>query len=374
MIKEGNFGPSEATILITISIVIKVFFTSPVALFNAVGTAGWYTTIISGLVAMVGFTFIYSLLKRFPGKDLVDIYKESFGKILGFIITFLFSLFLFFVAETNLCEFYQTMRVYVFPLSPNWYLSGLFVISLFVICYLGLESLARISKITIVFLVPGFAALLILAWSNFNVNNMFPILGYGLDKTITRGVVRSSVYGEVILLAVFANSLQGSKFIKREGYLSLIVATIINSILVIAFTLCYPYYRLQEMVSPMYELTTFIQFGRFFTRVDSVFLFVWIIGSLISISLIFYSAIWIYCKLFKIGDKRPVVLSGCVILFLISLLQKDIITVVTQNVKVIRNYGSIPFYIIPLIALIVSAIRRKRGDSNEAGSDAKAKA
>lgn len=365
MIKEGNFGPSEAIILITTTIAIKVFFSSPVALYNRVGTAAWYATIISGLTAMLGFTFIYRLIKRFPGKDLVDIYKESFGNILGSIITFLFSLFLFLVAETNLCEFYQTMRVYVFTLSPNWYLSGLFVISLFIISYLGLESLARVSKLLIVFLVPGLLIILFLAWSNYNINNMFPILGYGIDKTILHGVIRSSAYGEVILLAVYASNLQGNKFIRHEGYFSLIISTIIISLILFSFTMCYPYYRLQEMVAPMYNLTTLLQFGRFFTRVESVFLFIWIIGTLIAVSLIFYSSIWLYCKIFNINDKRPIILSGCVILFLISLMQKDIITVVTRNVSIIRNFGFIPYFIIPLLALIVAAIRRKKGESNE---------
>jgi spore germination protein (amino acid permease) len=372
LIKEGNFGPSEAIILITTTIVIKVFFSSPVSLFIKVGTAGWYATIISGLTAMLGFTFIYRLLKRFPGMDLVDIYKESFGKVLGAVVTFLFALYLFFVAESNLCEFNQTMRVYVFTLSPNWYLSGLFVISLFIISYLGLESLARVSKLLIVFVIPGLLVILILAWSNYNINNMFPILGYGLDKTILHGVIRCSAYGEVILLAVYARNLQGTKFIKHEGYFSLLISTIVISLILFTFTMCYPYYRLQEMVAPMYNLTTLIQFGRFFTRIDSIFLFIWIIGSLIGVSLLFYTSIWLYCKVFRINDKRPVILAGCVILFLISLLQIDIISVVTENIGFIRNFGFIPYFIIPLLALIVAVIRRKKGEGNETKSEAKA--
>jgi hypothetical protein len=126
------------------------------------------------------------------------------------------------------------------------------------------------------------------------------------------------------------------------------------------------------MVAPMYNLTTLIQFGRFFTRIDSIFLFIWIIGSLIGVSLLFYTSIWLYCKVFRINDKRPVILAGCVILFLISLLQIDIISVVTENIGFIRNFGFIPYFIIPLLALIVAVIRRKKGEGNETKSEAKA--
>ena len=107
----------------------------------------------------------------------------------------------------------------------------MFVISLFIISYLGLESLARVSKLLIVFVIPGLLVILILAWSNYNINNMFPILGYGLDKTILHGVIRYSAYGEVILLAVYARNLQGTKFIKHEGYFSLLISTIVISLI-----------------------------------------------------------------------------------------------------------------------------------------------
>ena len=141
-------------------------------------------------------------------------YTKSFGKVLGAVVTFLFSLYLFFVAETNLCEFYQTMRVYVFTLSPNWYLSGLFVISLFIISYLGLESLARVSKLLIVFVIPGLLVILILR-GQLQHQQHVSILGYGLDKTILQ-VIRAHLWKR-ILLAVYVKS--GAPIYQLEGYL-----------------------------------------------------------------------------------------------------------------------------------------------------------
>lgn len=365
MIKEGNFGPSEAIVLITTSICIKVFFSSPAILVNYTGTSAWYAETLSGLVALIFFGFICKLYKRFPGCDLVDIYKESLGKILGCGLAFIFAVYLFFVAETSLCELYQILRVYVYPLSPNWYLSGLFVVSLYIVCLLGLESLARVAKLLVYFMLVGVILILVFSYGNYNVNNLYPILGYGIGETLKHGVLRSSIFGEVLLLLVFARSLQGYKFVKREGIISIIISTILVSLVVLSFLMSYPYYRLREITAPMYELTTLISFGRFFGRVESGFLLIWIIGTLISVSLVFYAFIWLYCKLFNISDKKPVVLSGCIILFLLSLMQKDIVTVITRNISYLRTYGSIPFFIFPLLALIVASIRGKRGKPNE---------
>jgi hypothetical protein len=66
MIKEGKFGVSEAVCLVTITVSAKIFFTSPAVLLTHVGTAIWYETLVSAAAALVGFAFIYLLLKRFP--------------------------------------------------------------------------------------------------------------------------------------------------------------------------------------------------------------------------------------------------------------------------------------------------------------------
>lgn len=60
MIKEGKFGVQEAICLTWITIVSKVFFSSPAVLARLIGSTGWYATLISAAVALwVSVLFIY---------------------------------------------------------------------------------------------------------------------------------------------------------------------------------------------------------------------------------------------------------------------------------------------------------------------------
>ncbi len=363
MIKEGKFGVQEAVCLTTIAISAKVFFSSPSKLAGIVGNSGWYATIISAATALVGFLFIYLLLKRFPGKDIVEIFRLTLGRFFGFLFSGVLALYMLFVAVTRLAEFNEVLRVYVFHLSPNWYIIGIFIICIIIMSWLGLESLARFSKLLVYFMLAGFILVLAMGIQNYNLSNLYPIFGYGLKKTITTGIVRSSAYGEVIILAIFAKTFQGVKYIKKEGIISLCLSGVIIALSIFAFTLTYPYYTAKEITAPMYELATLIDYGRFVQRVEPIFLFIWIISSLISETIVFYSFIWIFCKMFRIQDKKPVILGASVIVFAAALMHKDILTVIFANVQFMRNYGSIVF-VLPLLALIIVSIRKKGAIQN----------
>ncbi|HAU31519.1 MAG: Spore germination protein [Desulfotomaculum sp. 46_296] len=89
MLREGKIGVFEAVCLISVAIVTKLFFTSPRQLVETVGSASWFGHIIAVCISTVGFLYIFLLMKRFPGQDLVSVFETVFGKVLPLgIITF----------------------------------------------------------------------------------------------------------------------------------------------------------------------------------------------------------------------------------------------------------------------------------------------
>ncbi|MCL5072617.1 MAG: spore germination protein [Actinobacteria bacterium] len=368
MIKEGKFGPHEAICLTTIAISAKAFFTSPSIIANILGTTGWLMTLISAGTAMLGFSFIYLLLKRFPDKDIVEIFEISLGRILGFMFAGALALSMIFVAATRMREFTEVLKVYVLPLSPPSFILGIFVIGAAIMCLLGLETIARFAKLSAYALLLSFILVLALGWKNYDIHRIFPILGYGAWPLVHHGLIRSSAYGEVVILSVIAGSLQGTKYIKRVGFISLVLSGLIISASILAFTLTFPYYTAKEVTSPMYQMTTLIDYGRFFQRIDPVFLFVWNISTFISVIIVFYAFLSIYCKMFRIQDMRPAVIPSTIILFALSMIPRDMASIVFRNVQGLRSYGWVIFYILPLITLIIAKIRkkgqRKEGEQN----------
>jgi len=366
MIKEGKFGYHEAISVMVITIVINAFFTSPAILVGLVGTTGWYMTLISMLTSMFAFMFLYLLLKRFPNKNIMQISDVVLGKWGSSVFLLLFGGFLLWTASINIREFTEVLKVYVLPRTPPSFIMIMFLITVVVFSFLGLETIVRFAKFIIYILGAGLILVILLSSQNFEMKNLFPILGYGLSNTLIHGLLRSSFYGEIVIIGVIASSLQGYKEIKRIGFSSLFLSGFITSLCLMVFTFVFPYNVGQELTSPMYEMAALINYGGFMQRMEPLFLFLWNFGSFIEISFILYTSLMIYCHIFRIDDKRPVILPMVTTLYSLSLIPKSIIEVTSGLVQTMRSWGWLFYYIPPVIILIIALIRKKKGGSRNA--------
>lgn len=364
MIKEGKFGVQEAICLTTIIISAKAFYTSPAAVIRSVGTSGWYMTLISSATALLGFMFIYLLLRRFPGKNLMEIYDIVLGKYIGFIFSFVLFIWILYTNAINLREYIEVLKTYTMPLSPIRFLTGLVMIAIVIFSFLGLEAVARFSRLIAYILLIGYLSVLILSAQNYNIGRLFPVFGYGLKTTVLHGLSRSSAYGEVIFLGIIASSLQGHKHIRRIGIISVILSGLIISSSIATYTLSFPYTVAQETTAPMYVMATLINYGRFFKRLEAIFLFIWNISSLIEITALFYAALMIYCHIFRISDKRPIIIPIAIVFFTLVMMPQGIIDVALVILQSMREWGFILYFFPTIIVLVASLLGKKRGESN----------
>ena len=358
MIKDGKFGVYEAVWLLTITITAKVFFSSPSLVAVVAGTAGWYMTLVSVGGAFIALVLLCALLKRFPGKNLLDIYEAVLGKPIGVFFSLLLFAILFVTAMANLREFIDVLKVYVLPASPPSYLLILFISVASVLAFLGLETLARFSKLIAYILLAGFVIVLILAIPLYESHRLFPILGHGLWDTISHGLRRSSAYGEIIIIGIMVNSLHGAKHAKRAAYTGLALSGLIISSALLAFSLVFPYYTGQEITAPIYLMASLIEYGKFIQRIEPVFFFIWNISTVISVAVLFHLSLVVYSHVFRLDDKRPLIIPYAIILFALCMLPMSITQVTGIMVQFLREYGWIFFYIPPAITLLAANIRK----------------
>jgi spore germination protein KB len=361
MIKEGKFGAREAISLVTITICNKIFFTSPGRLATLVGNAGYQMTLISCGTAMMLFTIVYFLLKRFPGMDIIEIFNISLGKVLGFIFSFILAVFFLTGTGIVLREFTDILKAFTFHTTPIGVLNISAVIVVSLAAYLGLETIARFSNLAAKASLFTFILLLVLCAKNYQISHIFPLWGYGIDQTVITGLKRTSAYSEIIILAVIAGSLQGASHIKKAGYISLLLSGTLISVGLFCYTLALEYTTDQELVTPFFVLVRIINYGAFVQRMDPLLMFVWIVTTLISLSIFFYCSVSVFCKMYKINDTRPVIPPMAVLVLTIAILPRDISSVAEIYIPGSRDFGLFILAFFPITALIASVLRKKMG-------------
>ncbi|PKM73102.1 MAG: spore gernimation protein [Firmicutes bacterium HGW-Firmicutes-16] len=359
MIKEGKFGVQEAVCLASIAISSKIFFSSPGYLTRFVGAAGWYMTIISCVTAIIAFKLIMMLFKQFPGKNIIDIFELTLGRGTGFFFSISFVAFFLYSDGILIREFIGVTKTFILTDTPLSVLAVLFVAVVMVVAVLGLESIARVAKFFAYTLLFFFVFVILLCVQNYQVTNLFPVGGYGIDKTLIHGLKRCSAYDEVMILTVFAGSLQGTKYLKKAGCISLFISGAIISIGLFCFSLAFPVQVLQELTSPMFTMARSISYGAFLQRLDPIFVFMWTISTLITGAIFFYSSVSCYCKIFRIRDTKPVILPMGILLFLIVMMPKSLLSVISGGVQTLRGYGWVVLFVLPIICLFVNAFKKE---------------
>lgn len=361
MIKEGKIGTMEAISITTIFLVTKAFYINPGTVIKLMSTAGWYATEISVLGSVFLFMLVYLLMKRFPGNDLVSIFDIVVGKFFGKIFALIFSGFFVYYSGINIREFVEMIKAYILPYTPPSSIIFLFMGIVVAYAYAGLEGIARMGYISFIFILTGIAIILVLPFPYYDIDNLFPMGGYGLKASIQYGLLRSSAYSEVIILAFIINSIHGVKNFRKVGLISLLLSGIIIGSIIFCSLLAFEYPQGSENLSALFQLSRIVYFSRFFQRIETVFIFIWVMASVISVSITFYMAVSIFCKTFKITKHRPYLLPFAFFTFLVTLLPENISEIVAKHTNFLRSYSMLIVYFIPILVLLIAYIRRKKG-------------
>ena len=357
MLNEGKFGVQEAVCLSAMSIFCPIYFTFFETKFNT-ANAAWSMNIISDLIAMLAFTFILLLMRQYPDKNIIEIFHLSMGRVFGFIFSLLFCYIFLSEAALLLREFTEELKIFIFDNTPELFLEVYVTIGVVCICFMGLETLARVSKIFFIFVIFGTLLILLLGEQKYDVTNLFPIFGYGLYRDVYYGFIRSSIYGDVMILTVFAGSLQGFRYVRKTGYLTLLISGLVFEVTMLCIDLTFPPQSLEGLTSPLFILTRGINYGAFLQRFDPIFVLVWSVVAVIAVSTLFYTGVSCYCKTFRLSDTRPVIIMMTVPMLCLAILPKSIMDLTLKNIRFARDYSWIVYYLLPIIALITVGVKK----------------
>lgn len=360
MSKGGKFSVYEGILFITTIIVSKILYTSTSLVVKQTGTACWYTTLISCITAVIFFLLVCMLLDRFPEKGLAKIFEAVLGKILGKISTLLFSGYILYYAASTLREFLEMIKVYNLPDTPPSVIMITFLAASILFSYKGIESIARVSAIYFYMILSGLVIILVMAHPYYDFDFMRPYWGYGFKKTLQVGFLRSSAYEEVLTLPIIAASLHSVKDCKKIGTISLLLSGFIFSITFLCYLTTYQYTIGKENLSGLFQLSRIIYYNRYVQRVESVFLFAWVISSLITVSTAFYLSVRVYCESFDIADRRPILLPFALLSYVVALQPKDVSELIDINLRFIRQYSLYLNFGVPILVLIIAIIFKKK--------------
>ncbi len=364
MNRSIKIGESEGIALITVAIATKIYLSLPMALAHFGGSAAWMISFFSGLLTIIFIWLIFKLLARFPDKTFPEIAEECAGPYLGTFASLTILMCWIIITASPLRSFSEMTIIAALPETPISIIIVTFIISTGYVVFMGIQAISRASYLALPYLIGAIVIIVVLTFSQWQIDWIFPIFGRGLDQIFIYGVLRTSDYLEVSFLYMFP-LLFYSKQIKSIGLKGTGVAMAVFLIVIIPYIISTPAATMEEPYLPMYTLARSVYLGLFFQRLEAIFVLFWVVSGCLWIALGIYGSCQLLADILRLSDYRPLILPMMLIIFSVAFIPGNLPDTVIIEHLYLRNYGFIPFFGIPIGLLFLAVIRGKGGKGNE---------
>jgi spore germination protein (amino acid permease) len=364
-IKNERIGPVEAVSLAVVFIAAKIYLTFPALMVSLGLSAAWMVVLLAVLISLPAFLPVAVLMDKYPGKSIIEIGEELVGPYLNTVFVLGYLAFLLAVESMVLRQFAERILMVSIPDLPiSMAMSGM-VLGTVMACFFGLEAIARSTRISSVFIGILLVLVLVATSPYWSLNNLAPIWGPGLAEVMGSGIMKLSLTSEIFLLAIIYPSInsKGTWNMWKLGSHSLIIAGLILVTTVITFMLTFPVMVAREISLPTFEMARLIYFGPFVQRLEPVFIPMWALAALLKLTIGMYAMLSLLTGLLKLPYYRPLILPLAIIIISVAFIPPNVTTAVMIDEGIIRTWGWVPTFGLPVILLAVSIWRRKETDS-----------
>lgn len=359
MEKQISFGKWESVCLLINIICTQILLGFPRFMAETGGTAAWILTIYAFILSLLGFSLISGLFKRFPGKDIVDISHQVIGRLGRIAVGIFFSFYILFVISMVLRQFSENMKTIVFTTSPISFVMALFAFGMIAAVFLGLESVMRIHALAIPVLAAFYLIILLAVSPNVELDNLLPIMGNGFYKVFGEGFFRVSVFTGLLLIFFLPPFIKSFKRFKSAGYVALSISGFFMTATLLVFSTVIPYPGQLESFMPMYDLSRLISFGRFFQRVEPLFLVIWSGTAYLYLSAGLYFSMHAFNKAFNLPYSKSLIIPFTILAYNIAFLPGSVMVSIEIERLYVRTLGLLVVFGIPILLLLIAWIRKK---------------
>ncbi|MFD2444553.1 GerAB/ArcD/ProY family transporter [Bacillus sp. CGMCC 1.16607] len=329
----------------------------------------WISILIACAAGLLLVFIYYQLLSWYPKQNLFEIIEACFGKWLGRLFSTLYIVNFFLLASFVLRDFGELMVSTIYTRTPIEFIHLTMIIVILYILTLGIEVLGRAAEIFIPYalLFLLFVGLGIIFSGEFDIENLFPILGDGLMPVLkpVYPVLLNFPFGEFITFMVIIPYVSNIRYARKVGISAYLLSGIIlaySAILQIAALGI-----LKDRANfPLLSAAREISLLHFIERIDLLIVFIMMLGIVVKVSVLFYGGLKGLEHIFRLPYRSfGFPMAMIVSLFSISI-GEDYPSYFEKGVIFIPNYFQTPLnMIIPLLLLTIAFIKKKMGLVNK---------
>lgn len=358
---QSKVGAKELVSMLTLFVSVNLFLTYPQTLAQSGMEASWMEPIGSGLMTLVLFLIVERLLFRyFPGMDIVEVAKETFGRIPAILIAVIIGLYFVAVTATIMRQFTENVATSVLPTTPITLIAFLFILAVGYISYHGIEAIARTSYFALPILIVGVLAICIFTANWWEPTRLLPFWGSGIPNVAMGSLRYSSIFANVLLLCVIYPHAHDPKSLRIVGVTSILLSTCLLAAFSAAYVMTFPAQEAAKISFPLYQLARMIYIGHFFQNLESVFIFMWVTAAVLNMATTLWGAAYLFNSAFGWPTYRPSIPALALLSLALSMVPKNVLEAEAWHERYVLSWGGIIVFGLPLVITVLSSIFKAR--------------
>lgn len=291
------------------------------------GSATPINLIYISILAIILVLLICSLLKNFPGQDILDISNFLFGKYFKILVGILFICYLLLTCSYLLRDFCEGLKIIYFTRTHIYYILAIFILTIWIVARLGEKAVINSNMLILPIALFSIIFILLANMKNLVPQKIFPILGYGVNKTFITGLENLYSFGNIGILYFLPSYLKDVKKLKKISIISIVISCFYLIITLTGLLVMFPFTLSNHEIMPLYLASRYIEFGNFFQRVDSVFLLIWIWTMILHLSILLMLSAKVVQKISIIRNRNLIISMFCLIILGISIIPKNLVQI-----------------------------------------------
>ena len=320
---KTKLGTVEAVTLILSFVVAHTVLSLPKTLVDTTKSSTLLNIIFITILAMIFVYFVCYLFKKFPGMDIIDISEFLGGKVLKNIVGFIFILYFVISACIFLRNFAECLEIVYYPSTDIIFIILFFIISVPITAKLSFNASLRANLIIVPLVLLSIVFLFFANIRYFSSQRIFPILGNGFSETFISGITNIYSFSGIALVYFLPPLLKEPSKLRKLSITGIIISSIYLIFVVSLILFMFPVFVNLDEVLPLYTIATYVEFGSFFQRLESVFLLIWLISFACYLSVIANFSFLIFKKITAIKEEKAIIYPFAIAALGISLLPKN---------------------------------------------------
>lgn len=324
------------------------------------GYQSWLSVLIAGAVNQIIIWMIFKTIKRTQQQDLHSIHKVLFGKKLGSVMTFLFSLYFAMLAVVVLRTYIEIIQVWIYIELTTWSIALAFLLVSYYAILKGFRVLVGLTflfSMLPILLTPTIIPVLEYAeWYH-----LYPILSTsGVDLLYAAFILTLSFAGAELIL-VYYPFLQNKESVQRYAHLGSLATTFAYLFVTLVTFVYYSAEQLELTIWPTlsaWKIASFV----FIERIEYIGIATWLLVIFPNIALTIWASSRLLKQQFNVTHRSTLLLI-LLLVFLTTIQFTTRASVDLLNTSINYIGPVFIFGIIPLL-MLVSLFRKKNGGRN----------